>query len=52
MGVYQMLKGAHFLSHTVSTMLLSLLIIQVAALMFGDEPAANASAVAPLPSGR
>ncbi len=29
MGIYQMLKGAHFLSHTVTTMLLAILIIQI-----------------------
>jgi len=31
MGIYQMLKGAHFLSHTVTTMLLAVLIIQLIA---------------------
>ena len=31
MGIYQMLKGAHFLSHTVTTMLLAALIIQIVA---------------------
>ena len=31
MGIYQMLKGAHFLSHTVVTMLIALIIVQVLA---------------------
>lgn len=31
MGMYQMLKGAHFLSHTVATMLIALAIAQVLA---------------------
>jgi len=34
MGIYQMLKGAHFLSHTVTTMLLAILIIQIIAACF------------------
>lgn len=29
MGVYQMLKGAHFLSHTVVTMLIACIIVQI-----------------------
>jgi membrane-associated PAP2 superfamily phosphatase len=33
MGLYQMLKGAHFLSHTVATMLLAWLIVQILALL-------------------
>ena len=33
MGIYQMLKGAHFLSHTVVTMLIAMAIVQVLALM-------------------
>jgi membrane-associated PAP2 superfamily phosphatase len=31
MGIYQLLKGAHFLSHTITTMLIAALIIQVIA---------------------
>ena len=31
MGIYQMLKGAHFLSHTIVTMLIALIIVQVLA---------------------
>ena len=31
MGIYQMLKGAHFLSHTITTMLLAVLVIQIVA---------------------
>ena len=31
MGIYQMLKGAHFLSHTITTMLLAALFIQIVA---------------------
>ena len=34
MGIYQLLNGAHFLSHTVATMLLAILLIQIVAWVF------------------
>lgn len=37
MGLYQMLKGAHFLSHTVATMLLAWLMIELLAVLLGIE---------------
>jgi membrane-associated PAP2 superfamily phosphatase len=43
MGIYQMLKGAHFLSHTVTTMGLAIVLIQVIAWLGKvDEPKAGA----------
>lgn len=42
MGLYQMFKGAHFLSHTLVTMWLALLIAQIIGLWLGREkPAAT-----------
>lgn len=38
MGLYQMFKGAHFLSHTVVTMLLAWLIIEVLAMILRVTP--------------
>jgi membrane-associated PAP2 superfamily phosphatase len=34
MGTYQMLKGAHFLSHTITTMLLAVIIIEIVRVLF------------------
>jgi membrane-associated PAP2 superfamily phosphatase len=34
-GVYQILKGAHYVSHTIVTMLLAWLIVQLLARAFG-----------------
>jgi membrane-associated PAP2 superfamily phosphatase len=34
-GIYQMLKGAHYLSHTVVTMIVAWLLILVASRAFG-----------------
>lgn len=39
MGLYQMLKGAHFLSHTVVTMLLAWLLIEAIAAVLRVQPA-------------
>jgi membrane-associated PAP2 superfamily phosphatase len=43
MGLYQMFKGAHFLSHTLVTMWLAALIVQVLALGFKIDPAQNSA---------
>lgn len=43
MGLYQMLKGAHFLSHTVATMLLAWLTIELLALLLGINPSERTS---------
>ena len=40
MGLYQMLKGAHFLSHTIVTMLIAWLIIEVLAMLLRVTPSA------------
>lgn len=45
-GIYQMLKGAHYLSHTVVTMLLAWLIVQVLARAFRLGVAAPAARAA------
>lgn len=39
MGGYQMLKGAHFLSHTLVTMLIAGLIVQILGMLLADRPA-------------
>ena len=38
MGLYQMLRGAHFLSHTIVTMLIAALIAQILARLFKVDP--------------
>lgn len=37
MGIYQMLKGAHFLSHTVVTMLIACVIVQIFGWLLGSR---------------
>lgn len=41
MGIYQMLKGAHFLSHTIATMLISWAIIQLLVCLFNLPTRSN-----------
>jgi membrane-associated PAP2 superfamily phosphatase len=48
LGLYQMLKGAHYLSHTVVTMLLAWLIIVLLARLFRLDPPAEPATVAPV----
>jgi membrane-associated PAP2 superfamily phosphatase len=42
MGVYQMVKGAHFLSHTVVTMLIAWLLIELLAMLLKARTASQA----------
>jgi membrane-associated PAP2 superfamily phosphatase len=39
-GLYQMLKGVHYLSHTIVTMFLVWMIIQIMSRVFGLGPVA------------
>jgi membrane-associated PAP2 superfamily phosphatase len=45
MGLYQMFKGAHFLSHTIVTMLIAAVIVQVLARLLKLDPLSKAHPV-------